>query len=189
MLIYKINEYLKEDKLFIDFLNCFEKNGKVVKLKKGEILINADIKSYNLYYIKRGIFKSFKWVDDRETVIGFTFNGNFDCSPTSLFGNNKNTYTIEAIIDSEILKIDLEEFRLAFKNNENFYKIINLLLIEYIKTMEIRLFETLSLTAEERYKKLLYNYPTQIQEIPLSLIASFLGITKERLSRIRKKIL
>ncbi len=188
MLNYNVSEHLKKDRLFIDFVKCFERNGKLKTLKKGETLLNEGGECSDLFFIKKGIFKSFKMVDDKEIVIGFTFSGNFDCSPASLFGINKNSYTIEAIVDSEIVKIDLDKFRLAFKNNEVFVGIINVLLIEYIKTMEIRLFDASSLTAEARYKKLLHSQPSQMKDIPLTLIASFLGITNERLSRIRKKM-
>jgi CRP/FNR family transcriptional regulator, anaerobic regulatory protein len=188
MLNYKLSDSLNTDKRLRDIINCFEKNGQPVQYKKGKVLTNESKKSNELYFVKKGILKSFKWVNDRECVIGFTFSGNFDCNPIALFGNSKNSYTIQAVIDSEIIKFNLEEFMKIYKNNELFYEIANLLLIEYIKTMEIRFFESVSLTAEERYKKLLREHPLQLQEIPLSLIASFLGITNERLSRIRRNI-
>ncbi|MNT86759.1 hypothetical protein D3C72_2270840 [compost metagenome] len=58
----------------------------------------------------------------------------------------------------------------------------------YISILENRVIEVISLTAEQRYKQLLQQQSSVIENIPLSQIASFLGITQERLSRIRQKL-
>ncbi|NJO92559.1 MAG: hypothetical protein HC831_29025 [Chloroflexia bacterium] len=62
-----------------------------------------------------------------------------------------------------------------------------LLMAAYIEILETRLHQHRSLTAEERYVLLREQQPVEINKIPLNYIASFLGISKERLSRIRKK--
>lgn len=58
----------------------------------------------------------------------------------------------------------------------------------YISILENRVIEVISLTAEQRYKKLLWQQPGVVEKISLSHIAAYPGITQERLSRIRKKL-
>ena len=64
---------------------------------------------------------------------------------------------------------------------------LQLLLTQYIETLIGRINESKVLTAETRYLHLLKRSPEQVSQLPLSHLASFLGISKERLSRIRKK--
>ena len=59
---------------------------------------------------------------------------------------------------------------------------------QYAIQLERKLKEQITLNAAERYEKILLNYPKIIQEVPLKIIASYLNVTVERLSRIRAKI-
>lgn len=59
----------------------------------------------------------------------------------------------------------------------------------YISILENRVVEAISLTAEQRYKKMLLQPHLQVEKIPLFYIAAYLGISQERLSRIRKKLM
>jgi len=70
---------------------------------------------------------------------------------------------------------------------EEYFRIVGNILHHYAIFLETQLIASLSLTAEQRYKDLLLQQPEKIKQIPLSHIASYLGITLERLSRIRKK--
>lgn len=71
---------------------------------------------------------------------------------------------------------------------EDFLNIVSIVFARYSVFLETQLIESLSLTAVERYHKLLLQQPDKIQYLPLALIASYLGISVERLSRIRQKM-
>lgn len=177
----------KSDKQLSDFISFVKTNGKSVLYKRGDILIRESESSNLFFYIKSGVLKSYRWVHDREYILGFTFTGDLDCNPGALLGKSKSSYSIAAVTDCEIIKFNMIDFKGQYKSSEPLENMVNRILLEYIKTLEYRMFDAISLTAEERYKKLLNEQPVLFQQIPLTNIASFLGITKERLSRIRKK--
>jgi CRP/FNR family transcriptional regulator, anaerobic regulatory protein len=176
---------LKEEKQFEELLS---KYGVVKKIDKGVKIIKEGEKSDFFFFVVRGGFKSYISKGDREFILGFSFNENVDCCPYSFFSSQKNTYTLEAYVDSEIIKVrmsDLEKFVLEEDGFENFIKKS---LVNYIGNIETTLFDLTSKTAEERYIDLIENYKNYIELISLSDIAKYLGVTLERLSRIRKKM-
>ncbi|WP_026762928.1 Crp/Fnr family transcriptional regulator [Sediminibacterium salmoneum] len=167
------------------FLSVIERIGKPRIVKKGEVLIREGKCSTFFFYIKSGAFKTSIVRNDKSYILGFTLNGDIDCCPSSLLKNIKNNFSIEAISDSDVLICDFKDFK-NICSPEKFNSITNNIMANYIRILENRVIEAISLTAEDRYNYLLENNPLIIKSIPLSLIASYLGITKERLSRIRR---
>ncbi|MBC7124498.1 MAG: Crp/Fnr family transcriptional regulator, partial [Bacteroidales bacterium] len=94
---------------------------------------------------------------------------------------------IEALTDSSVIVIHktvLSELRKKNPVVENF---VNFMLSSYIETLVNRALEFKTLTAEEIYLRLLKRQPKELSNVPLKHLASYLGISPERLSRIRKK--
>ena len=98
-----------------------------------------------------------------------------------------NNFAIEAVMDSRVLVCEVKDFQRT-SSAKKYATITNNILANYVSLLENRVMETISLTAEQRYLKLLKQQPAALQQIPLYQMAAFLGITQERLSRIRKKI-
>jgi CRP/FNR family transcriptional regulator, anaerobic regulatory protein len=167
--------------------NLFEKYGTKRKVAKGKQIITQGEKSTFFFYVLEGGFRSYISRGDREYILGFSFKENIDCCPYSLFSNNQNTYTLEAYIDSEIIKVSLSDLNKFTKEFKDFEKFIHRSLIDYIGLIENTLFDLISKTAEERYLDLCNEYREEIKLITLTDLAKYLGISLERLSRIRKK--
>jgi CRP-like cAMP-binding protein len=97
-------------------------------------------------------------------------------------------YNIDTLQDSEILLIEKNERETlldACPKMERFFRL--LLESNHIATQQ-RVIDTLSASAEERYLKFIKTYPKLVEQIPQSQIASYLGITPQSLSRIRKEL-
>jgi CRP-like cAMP-binding protein len=97
------------------------------------------------------------------------------------------TLHIDALEDSEVLSIeknDLENVYLRIPLFERFYR---LLLQNSIVANQRRVLSTISQTAEEQYLAFIRKYPSLDRRVPQSQIASYLGITPETISRIRKQ--
>jgi CRP-like cAMP-binding protein len=118
-----------------------------------------------------GLFIENWWVSDRESFVMLT----------------PSVYTIDALEDTEALLITRADFlnklspiaainEMARKMDEN-----------YAIASQKRLNATISLSAEQRYSNLVKTYPEFLQRFPQHIIASYLGITKETLSRIRNQ--
>jgi CRP/FNR family transcriptional regulator, anaerobic regulatory protein len=169
------------------FLSVIKNIGKEKELKAGNTIIRYGSHPTFFFYIVRGAFITSIKKEDRPYVLGFTFKGDIDCCPSALLKGYNNNFEIKAILDSEILICNLQDFRDAC-SVQKYTSITTNILANYVSILENRVIESISLTAEERYKKLLSHQPKLVEEIPLLHIAAYLGITQERLSRIRKNL-
>jgi len=126
--------------------------------------------------------------EDKEITFGFSFSGEFISAYDSFLSRTPSQYQIEALSDTRIWRISYEDLQEIYQNtfDGNFIgRIIaeKLLLIKSKRELSL-LYET----AEERYLNLFKERPNLFKEIPLKYIASYIGVTPQALSRIRKRI-
>lgn len=164
-------------------------NLKIKKVSKGTILLHkGEISS--AYKVVKGCLKSY--VLDKagkEHILQFAPEGWFISDPDSFFNSKPATIFIDAIEDSEILVLTTSTFEHLNQNLD--YHILteyNNRLLRNMIASNRRLINLLSATAEERYIDFTETYPALMQRLPLKLIASYLGITPEYLSDVRKKL-
>jgi CRP-like cAMP-binding protein len=107
----------------------------------------------------------------------------------SFLTNEPSIYNIDAVEDSELILITHsasdELRRLSAKYQEFIFQETSEAYIQ----LERRITSTISLSLEERYKELVTHYPDIVQRLPQHMIASYMGLTPETLSRVRKRIL
>lgn len=181
----------------------FERNGKLTKdeinfmrsvflpkqLKKGEFLIReGEIQRYGAF-VCSGFLRSY-FVDNKgkEHVVQFapenwwiSAKPNIEDVPASLF--------IDAIEDSDLLLID-RAGHISLMEKIPVYAASFLSGIQKRnEAKEQRIVHTLAATAEERYHEFIKTYPSIAQRVPQHMLASYLGITPETVSRIRRKAL
>jgi len=161
--------------------------GRHLSVKKGRAVVKEGSYDRCFFYVKDGIFKTVKDVRDKPYVLGFTFADGIACCPTSLLSGLPNTFTIEAVSDAELLVCHWKDFE-VYANTETYNNLVKYLLVYNLAFVEGRLVDAISLNAEQGYRRLLLQEPHKLQKIPLSYVASYLGISIERLSRIRKKM-
>lgn len=170
-----------------NFYTLIQQIGKHKIIPKGKLLIRRGSHATSIFYVKKGAFKTIVKTPHKDYILAFTFEDDIECCPSALMDNHTNNFDVEAVTDSEVLTCEIEDFRKHAGAQEclNFTMSI---LRHYSVFLEAQLIASLSLTAEQRYHNLLLQQPDKIEHIPLSHIASYLGITLERLSRIRKKL-
>ncbi|MBM1104566.1 Crp/Fnr family transcriptional regulator [Aurantibacter crassamenti] len=165
------------------------KTAQIKKIVKGEILLKqGEITKYG-YFVNRGCLKSYA-VDNagKEHIMQFAPE-NWMISDLDSFTNQvPSLVSIEAIEDSEVSLISRSDFG-------DFSKLEKKTLIELaIKSRNNmiatnkRIIGLLSWSSEKRYLDFTETYPTLVQRLPLKLIASYIGVTPEYLSDIRRKI-
>ncbi len=182
--IDKFNSTITESKRFYEIIR---KIGKPKRVIKGRQIIRAGTIATYFFFIEKGLFQSSKVINNKKYNLGFTFPGDIDCCPTSLLKGVGSNFSIEALENSEILVCELKDFKNECSEVE-YLKIINGLLVFYLTVIEKRLIDAISLTAEVRYQHLLQSQPEKVMQIPIKLIAAYLGISTQSLSRIRRKI-
>jgi CRP-like cAMP-binding protein len=159
-----------------------------LKLKKSECFINSGDKPDKLAFIVQGIFRVFQTTEsgDEKTLV-FRAENKFLSAYSSFLENTQSRYSIQALEDSCLLYITLEDYSALLLEHPCWQtlsaKYAQLLFIE----KEKRESEFLSDDSETRYKSFISKYPTFEKRINQYHIASYLGISPVALSRIRNK--
>lgn len=181
------NFYPLSNNIYNDIVTLLLRKGKRKKLKPGEAILIEGAPCNFFFYIENGCFRAYRYIEDTEVNIGFSFKGDLDTCPYSFINNLPSRDTIEALTESIVIVIHKSELLSLEKTNTDVQKFINYMLSSYIETLVNRSLEFKALTAEDIYLKMVMRQPREISKVPLKHLASYLGITPERLSRIRKK--
>lgn len=160
------------------------------RYKKGQYLLQeGEVCKYSAFILK-GSMRQFS-VDAKgiEHVIHFGIENWWVGDRESLTMLTPSKYNIDAIEDSETLLITSEDLQELSAKLPVIGKMVNTMNQRNFIASQKRIHDALSLTAEERYLELLKNHPDFLQRFPQTMLASYLGITAETYSRIRKKAL
>ena len=162
------------------------KNSSIIKPHKGTKLI-CEGKSHPYFYlILQGGVKSYYLKDAKEICTWFKFENEFITTlPTHEGLPSKET--IELLEDSELIKFNTEALKDLSKTNPSITHLFYRVLFDYTLWLENRLSQLQFRSSHERYYALVDSTPQLLQKVSLTDIASYLGISRETLSRIRKK--
>ncbi len=159
------------------------------KLRKKQYLLQeGDVCKYNTF-VSQGLLRSYT-IDDKGTehILQFAFEGWWIGDISSFLTEKPSLFNIEALEPCELLLLTKPSMDLLFEKIPAFERYFRILIQNNLIATQRRLMGTLSETAEEKYTNLINNYPGCPQRIPQHMIASYLGITRETLSRIRSQM-
>jgi CRP-like cAMP-binding protein len=159
------------------------------KLRKKQYLLQAGDVCRWLAFISRGCLRHYS-VDDSGTehIERFGIEGWWMVDIDSFQAHKPSPGNIDALEDSELLLIDkssIDKLSVLAPTWDRYYRAI---LEEEFKAARTRISDFISASAEERYLHFLNKFPDLFQRVPLHQIASYLGITPQTLSRIRKDL-
>ncbi|SHF77117.1 cAMP-binding domain of CRP or a regulatory subunit of cAMP-dependent protein kinases [Flavobacterium segetis] len=156
--------------------------------KKQTLLQEGDVCIYNAF-VENGILRSF-FTDEKgnEHVVQFAIEGWWITDLSSFLTKSNSIYTIEALEDCELLLLTMEAREALMDKIPMFERYQRLLLQNAYIANQARINSTLTETAEEKYIKLGLAYPGIIKRVPQHMIASYLGLKPETVSRVRKQI-
>ena len=175
--------------LTIEEKYTIEQAFSTIEIAKGDLWVQQGKICDQVGFVVSGKLRNF-YIDESggEVTCYFVSSENFISSFTSFLTNtpaNENISALENSVIRVISKKDLEELCERVPKMQLFRRVIaeNLFI-----TMEKRIFMLQSQSAHERYENMLKNNPDIILSVPLQYTASFLGITPQHLSRLRKEI-
>ena len=159
------------------------------KLRKKQYLLQEGDVSKYLAFVEKGILRSYT-IDEKggEHIAEFAFEGWWIGDQFSFLTGEPSTYNIDALEDCELLLLTKQAEEQMLEKIPKMERFFRLLLQNHLIATQGRLVSSLSNSAEEKYKQLVNACPTIPQRVPQHMLASFLGITPETLSRLRKQI-
>ena len=161
---------------------------KLLELQKNDFLVKEGQICNYFCFVESGILQHSIVVDELEKTTYLALKNTVTSSLESFLNQKPSRKSIKALFNCKLWVIDLEAFLYLKETNEAFRKFYYNLIEKQICRIDDYRIDLLTLTPEERYKKLLNKEPNLIQQVPLHHLASFLGISSRHMSRIRKNI-
>ncbi|MDN5216005.1 Crp/Fnr family transcriptional regulator [Fulvivirgaceae bacterium BMA12] len=155
--------------------------------KNEHILKVGEIEKY-LYFIEKGILRSYVNRQYSEITLEFSFHETIFSSYDSFLQRNESLINVQAITPASLWRINYDDLQKIYSQT-SVGNLIGRLAAEVLyMEKSSRELDLLTKSAEQRYLELFENQPQLIQKIPLKHIASYIGITPQALSRIRRRI-
>lgn len=172
-----------------NILDKLVQNCKTIKISKGNFLLRQGEICKHSFFVESGLLRQYS-IDNKgkEHILQFAPETWFVTDRESVYFNQPSNYFIQALEDSTVLQIDENFIVQLAQQNKSFLEFNNKLLHNHIRHLHKRVTQLLSATAEERYLDFIKIYPDILLRVPQSMVASYLGITPESLSRVRKDL-
>ncbi len=156
------------------------------RFKKHALILEEGNSVDDLYYIESGLLRVFYLKDGKEITDWFGTRGTFLTSISGFYNHTKSKQFIETVEDSVIYSINREKIEDACSKNSSLEKEYRQIIINHLLRLQQRISALQFYTASERYNLLLQKNPYVVMRASRTNIASYLGISLETLSRIRK---
>ena len=185
MIIENISKYIRLRPSESEFVISLMEKRTVAR--KQYLLRTGEICRYD-YFIAKGCVKVC-YSDEKgiECIIKFAPENWWVIDLDSFLNGKPSLFYIQTIENVELYQLSRSNYELLNRNLPQFQKFSNERWQQGFISLQQRIMQNLSMTAEERYHQFINKYPGLEQRIPLKLIASYLGITPEFLSMLRKK--
>ena len=177
----------------ISFLNQEEKTEISKKLRvdtfsKGTIIQQEEKIPNQCFFVLAGCIRQFKLIDGIEKTIEFFTSKNAAISSESYINQTPSSFSLKCVEESIVIVGTPEQDQKIIEEFPVLVKAINKIIEKEWMNAQSKLSDFKHSTAKERYLDLLQNRPDLLGKVPSHHIASYLGITPESLSRIKKRI-
>ncbi len=158
---------------------------KIQSVEKNTPLIKAEQYSNTIYFIFKGSARAYYLKDGKEITDWFAFENDFITSINGYFLSIPSPYNLETLEPTILVEFSRETINKLSQKHHEFTQLEKAIVTKTMLQLQERIVAIQFKTAQEKYQSLLEFYPSITQRVPLTQLASFLGITLETLSRIR----
>lgn len=163
---------------------------QLIKLQRKEIVCKQGEVCNLKIFVAKGLLRNYSVSEDgNEHILQFVNEMSWTTDPESFYNNSPSKLNIEAMESSEIFAFNFEDFAELREQIPELNIFVENILTR--KSMEIhkRLLMNISSSPEEKYLDFINTYPDIFNRVPLHMVASYLGLSRETLSRVRRNIL
>ncbi|HTO17462.1 MAG TPA: Crp/Fnr family transcriptional regulator [Edaphocola sp.] len=189
IMFHAFRKYL-EDKINLtdEDYGLIESVSSFKKLRRRQYLLQAGSVFRFHAFVCKGFLRNY-YVDEKgqEHIMHFAPENYWTGDRSSIDSYLPSKYDIDAIEESEILLLKMENFEMIRKTIPAFNDFVNETLNKNALVMQERIHANISLSAEEKYVDFISKYPSISNRVPLHMIASYLGVSAETLSRVRRQ--
>jgi CRP/FNR family transcriptional regulator, anaerobic regulatory protein len=161
---------------------------KSVQFKKGEYLLSEGQICKHLYFINKGLVKTYLLQDGKEYIRQFAAENDFSVDLCSFLSQSTTSFFIQALEDTTAVQINFVDLDALFNSSFHFMKLGKKMAEQSTINLIKRSVSLIKDDATIRYNNFIKERPSLLQRVPQFMIASYLGITPESLSRIRKDL-
>jgi CRP-like cAMP-binding protein len=180
-----IRQFVQPDalewKAFVDAIQFKSLEKKDILLKEGQVC-------NFIAFINSGVLREYLYLNDKETTVDFMGKNQFTSDYQSFILKTPSQQYLEALTDVELIILKKEAIDKLFDEFKIWERFGRLIIEHIFCSAEQKLKKIIATTHEEQYRDFVVSYPHIIQQVPQYYIASYLGLTPEHLSRIRKKM-
>lgn len=160
----------------------------IKQFKKGDYILEEGKTTQDAFLILEGCIRRHRQIDGVDKTTGFFTEGEAVAEFESLSFNTPTIHSYSCVEDTIIVVVNSEKEKAFYKKFSRFEEITRMETEKMLGKNQEQLSNFITQSPEERYKHLLHHKPELLQRVPQHQIASYLGITPESLSRIRKRI-
>lgn len=159
-----------------------------LSLPKSHVLVPVGGICKSVFYLEKGLTRTFYLKDGKEVTERFCAENSFTCSMAGYLTNTPDGRQIELLEPSIVWTMPYETLEKLYDEHHEIERLGRHIITNDVIELQNRLSGLQFKTAEERYLNLINSTPSLFQRVPLGIISSYLGITQETLSRIRSKV-
>lgn len=173
-----------------DFFSFIEELQKIMiqtSYPKKKLIHHQGSICNHFFMVESGLARVFYYKDDKQVTAHFAAENETFTAIDSFIQRKKSRYNIELLEDSVIWSVSHQDIHNLLDRKPNYEKYARIFLEQIYIELAERVEDLLFLTAKERYERIMDKNPTLLRRVDLKHLASFIGISPETLSRIRKR--
>jgi len=170
-------------------LNLLAEKVKVRQVEKGDFLLQKGETCQHSFFVEQGLLRFYSIdTEGKEHIVQFAPENWIISDRGSVYFNEPSTYFIDAIEATTVVMLDEQFISVATEISPPFRKFNEIALHNHIRHLQNRINLLIGASAEQRYLDFIKLYPDLTLRVPQWMIASYLGITPESLSRVRRNL-
>jgi len=170
-------------------LNLIRSKCVMRKLRRKQLLFHeGEINRYKIFVLS-GLLRNYSIAEDGyEYIIRFADAGTWTTDPESYYGGVPSKFNIDAIEPSTIIMWNREDFDMLRQAVPVLNTYSETMMTQNMGLIQKRVLMNISASAEEKYIDFINNFPNIVNRVPLHMVASYLGVSRETLTRIRQNL-